>query len=212
MPAGHSDVGVVGILLAAGRGKRFDPSGLQNKLLQPLPGGEPVVVASALHMLAVFGYVAAVVRPGDDAVAAALRALGCDVIVCADADSGMAASLVAAIAHTRLATGWLVALGDMPHVNPATISLLKSSIEQGADIAAPVYEGRRGNPVAFGTLHLPLLLALHGDQGARSILKQHPVHEITVADSGVVQDIDTRADLLSASGNERGTHEKNDQK
>ncbi|HEV7816123.1 MAG TPA: nucleotidyltransferase family protein, partial [Janthinobacterium sp.] len=37
----------VGILLAAGRGRRFDPSGLQNKLLQPLAQGEPVVAASA---------------------------------------------------------------------------------------------------------------------------------------------------------------------
>jgi molybdenum cofactor cytidylyltransferase len=37
----------VGILLAAGRGRRFDPAGLRNKLLQPLADGEPVVVASA---------------------------------------------------------------------------------------------------------------------------------------------------------------------
>ncbi|MEG1113919.1 MAG: nucleotidyltransferase family protein, partial [Janthinobacterium sp.] len=29
----------VGILLAAGRGRRFDPSGVQNKLLQPLAEG-----------------------------------------------------------------------------------------------------------------------------------------------------------------------------
>lgn len=32
-----------GILLAAGLGTRFDPSGLQNKLLATLPGGTPVV-------------------------------------------------------------------------------------------------------------------------------------------------------------------------
>ena len=187
---------IVGILLAAGRGRRFDPSGLQNKLLQALPDdGRPVVVASATHLLAVCQRVVAVVRPGDDGVAAALAALGCDIIVCAGADSGMAASLVAALRHTSLADGWLVALGDMPRVSPATISLLKTAIEQGAPIAAPVYDGRRGNPVAFGRQHLPLLLALQGDHGARSILKQHPVHEIAVADSGVVSDIDTPADL-----------------
>ena len=186
---------IAGILLAAGRGQRFDPSGVDNKLLQPLAGQVPVVVASARHLLAVFPTVVAVVRPGDMRVADALTALGCDVIVCADADTGMAASLVRAIRHTSEASGWLVALGDMPHVSPDTISQLKAAVEQGAQIAAPVYDGRRGNPVAFGRQHVALLLALQGDQGARSILKQHPVHEITVADSGVVQDIDTRADL-----------------
>ena len=86
----------VGILLAAGRGRRFDPTGSRNKLLEPLPsfGGEPVVAASARALLAVLPKVIAVVAPGDDAVAQLLRALGCDVTVCADADQGMAHSLV----------------------------------------------------------------------------------------------------------------------
>lgn len=53
----------VGILLAAGRGRRFDPSGERNKLLQALPGGEPVVVASAHALLAVLPRVIAVVPP-----------------------------------------------------------------------------------------------------------------------------------------------------
>ena len=38
---------LTGILLAAGRGRRFDPEGARNKLLQRLPGGELVVAASA---------------------------------------------------------------------------------------------------------------------------------------------------------------------
>lgn len=50
----------VGILLAAGRGRRFDPSGTRNKLLQPLPNGEPVAVASARALLAVLPKVIAV--------------------------------------------------------------------------------------------------------------------------------------------------------
>src|SRR5471032_1940216 len=99
---------LVGILLAAGRGKRFDPSGVQNKLLQPLADGkggnggdDAVVVASAKNMLAALPRVLAIVRPGDDKVAALLGAAGCEVRVCADADTGMAASLTTAIEHTR---------------------------------------------------------------------------------------------------------------
>jgi molybdenum cofactor cytidylyltransferase len=188
-------VTTVGILLAAGRGRRFDPSGVQNKLLQALPGGEGVVAASARHMLAVLSRVVAVVRLGDDRVAATLRDLGCEVEVAEDADSGMGASLLHAIRCTRDAGSWLIALGDMPHVQSSTIAALAAALAAGVDIAAPTFQGRRGNPVGFGRIHLPLLLALQGDQGARNILRAHPVHDIEVADAGVLQDVDTLQDL-----------------
>lgn len=191
-------VRLTGVLLAAGRGRRFDPSGRRSKLLQPLPGGGTVAEASARHLLAVLPRVVAVVRPGDDALAAALGALGCEVRVCPDADLGMAASLVHAIDYARGAEGWLIALADMPFVQPATIASLAAAAQNaanGAGIAAPVYQGRRGNPVAFGRAYLPLLLALEGDQGARAILRAHPACEVTVDDSGVLRDIDTPDDL-----------------
>jgi molybdenum cofactor cytidylyltransferase len=187
----------VGILLAAGRGRRFDPEGLRNKLLQPLAGGEPVVVASAHNLLSVLSRVIAVVPPQDGGVAAALRALGCEVVLCEEADSGMAASLVTAITHSLpQADAWLVALGDMPFVAPATLRALLAAVEEGADIAAPVYEGRRGNPVAFGARYLPALLALEGEHGARALLKAAPVVEVAVDDPGILRDIDTPGDLL----------------
>jgi molybdenum cofactor cytidylyltransferase len=189
---------LTGILLAAGRGRRFDPSGVQNKLLQTLrgdDGGALVVAASARNMLAALPLVLAVVREGDDKVAALLGSLGCEVRVCVDADLGMAESLLTAIEHTRGAEGWLIGLGDMPHVQPDTMRALAATIESGAHIAAPVFEGRRGNPVAFSSYHLPLLLALEGDQGARAILKSHAVSEVVVDDAGVLRDIDTPGDL-----------------
>jgi molybdenum cofactor cytidylyltransferase len=189
----------VGILLAAGRGRRFDPAGLRNKLLQPLAGDEPVVVASARKLLAAVPRVVAVVPPEDGGVGARLAALGCDVTVCPDADSGMAASLTHAIRHS-LATAqqpqaWLVALGDMPYVEISTLRSLADALAAGAGIAAPVTDGRRGNPVGFGAVHLDALLALHGDEGARRLLRTLPVTEIPVADPGIFRDIDTPGDL-----------------
>ncbi|MYM70316.1 NTP transferase domain-containing protein [Pseudoduganella sp. FT55W] len=186
---------LTGILLAAGRGRRFDPSGVQNKLLQQMADGEIVVAASARNMLAALPRVLAVVREGDDTVAALLGSLGCEVRVCATADLGMAESLITAIEYTKGAEGWLIGLGDMPHVQPDTMRALAATIERGAHIAAPVFEGRRGNPVAFSSYHLPLLLALEGDQGGRAILKSHAVSEVVVDDEGVVRDIDTKQDL-----------------
>lgn len=186
---------IVGILLAAGRGRRFDPSGGRNKLLQCLPGGATVVAASAKAMLAALPKVVAVVGPQGGDVAAQLRDLGCDVTVCARADEGMGASLAHAIGQAVQADGWLIALGDMPHVQPSTIAALANAVEEGSGIAVPVMQGRRGNPVAFGRQHLAGLLATGGDQGARNIVKAGPVREVEVDDPGIFQDIDTAADL-----------------
>jgi len=193
----------VGILLAAGRGRRFDPSGAANKLLQPLADGDPVVVASARKLLSQLDRVVAVVAPAvgtnDDGVAAALRALGCEVTVCADADSGMAASLVHAVHYAAQAPGWLIALGDMPFVQVETIAVLRDAVAGGAGIAVPVCGGRRGNPAAFGAAYLPALLALEGDQGARAIIRDGVVTEVAVDDTGIFSDIDTRSDLSKTS-------------
>lgn len=186
---------LTGILLAAGRGRRFDPGGARNKLLQRLPDGDLVVVASARTLLSVFPRVVAVVPPLDGGVADALRALGCDVIVCADADRGMGLSLAHALGHTQHAPGWLVALGDMPFVAAATLHVLAGAIQDGAGIAAPLFGGRRGNPVAFGAMHRAALLALDGDEGARRLLASHPVTTIAVPDPGILRDIDTQNDL-----------------
>jgi molybdenum cofactor cytidylyltransferase len=186
---------LAGILLAAGRGRRFDPTGGRNKLLQPLPGGEPVVAASARHLLSAVSRVIAVVPPDDGGVAALLRALGCEVTLCEQADSGMGASLVQAVRHSLPADGWLVALGDMPYVQEATLAALRDAVRGGAGIAVPVHGGRRGNPVAFGAAHRDALLALGGDQGARRLLQTHPVLGVAVDDPGILRDIDTPADL-----------------
>lgn len=186
---------LTGILLAAGRGCRFDPGGSRNKLLQPLSGGDPVAVASARRLLACVPRVVAVVPPEDGGVGDILRELGCEVTVCPDADTGMGASLAHAIRHSLPAEGWLVALGDMPFVAASTLDALVEAVQAGAGIAAPVVGGRRGNPVAFGPVHRDALLAIEGDQGARQLLQTYPVQDIPVADPGILQDIDTPADL-----------------
>jgi molybdenum cofactor cytidylyltransferase len=186
----------VGILLAAGRGSRFDPTGAHNKLLARLPDGGLVVAASARNLLAVLPRVIAVVSSQGDEVADVLRSLGCEVTVCADAGQGMATSLVHAVRYSLpAARSWIVALGDMPFVQAATIRALCDALAAGAAIAAPVSGGRRGNPVGFSEQYLPDLLALEGDQGARAILMAHPVTQVSVDDPGIFDDIDRPLDL-----------------
>ena len=191
--------GFVGILLAAGSGLRFDPSGAADKLCQSLPDGRSVADAAAVNLLAAVDRVVAVVRPGVPALAAELVRLGCEVAVCDDAADGMASSLVHALSLTRDASGWVIALADMPRVQPSTITALIDAVCAGAHIAAPSYHGLRGNPVAFGPAHLPHMLRLSGDEGARRLLQTYFVTEIMVEDPGVRLDIDTVADLRRLS-------------
>ena len=187
---------IVGVLLAAGSGRRFDASGARNKLLAPLADGRQVVVASAKNLITALPQVVAVVRDGDEQVAALLRALGCQVVPCPDASMGMAASLAHGLRYSPAgADAWVVALGDMPYVQAATIASLCAAIGEGATIAAPFYDGRRGNPVAFHNTHLNELLALQGDHGARHLLDEHRVTKVQVDDPGIFSDIDTTADL-----------------
>ena len=182
-----------GILLAAGAARRFGG----DKLLAVLPAGEAIGVA-ALHALrAVLPTVIAVVRPGDDALAALFAGHGARVVHCERADEGMGASLACGVDASADASGWVVALADMPWIATATIRAVADAIASGASLAAPVYRGERGHPVGFAASHRAALSALEGDEGARAILAHAgaALVRIHVDDAGVLRDVDAPGDL-----------------
>ena len=196
MDAAHA--GLVGILLAAGRGRRYDASGRVNKLLTPAArgphAGEALAVAAARTLRNAVPRVVAVVRPADDAaardLAERLAQAGCEVVINDDADSGMGSSLACGVRAAPDASGWIIALADMPAVEPETIRAVAEALARGACTAAPYVGDERGHPVGFSaTLRAPLL-ALTGDAGARALLLQHPPERIAVNDSGVLDDVD----------------------
>jgi molybdenum cofactor cytidylyltransferase len=184
-----------GLLLAAGRGSRFDPAGLQNKLLAPLADGTPVARAAARNLLASVPRVVAVVRPGAEALAHVLNDAGCEVIFSNDAERGMGASLAAGVRASADAEGWIVSLADMPWIAPNTIESVARRLDEGASIVIPVYRGQRGHPVGFGAMHGSALAALDGDVGARALLASSDSTKIEVDDAGVLADVDTPSDL-----------------
>jgi molybdenum cofactor cytidylyltransferase len=184
-----------GILLAGGRGTRFDPSGQQSKLLAPLADGTPVARAAARRLLLSVPRVVAIVRPNSDALAQLLSDTGCDVIVSKDAERGMGASLAAGVRASANAQGWIVALADMPWVAPQTIETVARRLDRGTSIVVPVYQGRRGHPVGFGAAHRLALEALDGDVGAKALLASPELTAIEVEDAGVLADVDTPGDL-----------------
>jgi molybdenum cofactor cytidylyltransferase len=193
---------IVGVLLAAGRATRFGGA----KLLAPLPGGgDPVGVRSCRNLLVALPGSVAVVRPGDGDLAAALRREGARVVECPDAALGMGRSLAFGVAAAQDADGWIVALGDMPWVQPATARAVAVALAAGAELAAPWYRGQRGHPVGFGRACLPALLALDGDEGAKRVVATWagPVQRIDVDDPGCLTDVD-RPDDIDAAGRGRG--------
>jgi molybdenum cofactor cytidylyltransferase len=201
------DGGTVAILLAAGRGSRFDASGARNKLLAPLGNATPLAVQAARNLLACRPPLVAVVAvvaepdlPGNE-LASALAAAGCVVTHCPTAHEGMAASLIHGIHYAEqqyAPQGFLLALADMPGIAPTTIGALVQAGNPEHSICAPYWQGQRGHPVWFARSHLPALCALTGDMGARALLQAHPHTRVEVEDSGILQDVDTEQDWLSA--------------
>jgi molybdenum cofactor cytidylyltransferase len=119
------------------------------------------------------------------------------VIVCINADEGMGASLASAVRASGDVAGWVIALADMPYIRPETIVKIAASLAAGAAIAAPAYRGERGHPVGLSARFRAQHETLHGDEGARSVLKENAglIKLIEVDDPGVCRDIDTPDDL-----------------
>ncbi len=190
---------ITAVLLAAGTGRRFDASGRRLKLLEPAPSGPfsgaPIAVAAWRNLRAAMDDVLVVVRPVTSPLQQQLHqqlaAAGARLVICADAELGMGASLACGVRASMDAAGWVIALADMPALAPATIAAVRDALLRGHDACAPVFEGQRGHPVGFGSSCRAALLALTGDAGARSVLIEHPPLLIDITDPGCVLDIDT---------------------
>ena len=182
-----------GLLLCGGKSSRFG----SDKLCVTIDSS-PLVAHSARHLLEGIGNALAVVPPGAAALRQALESAGCEILESPNTARGLGASLAAGIEATPDADGWIVALGDMPFIEPETIAAVLRKLEEGALLAAPVLPaGQRGHPVGFGRALRDELVALDRDEGARSVIAAHRADLVLVRvdDPGIVKDIDTPADL-----------------
>ena len=193
-----TELKITGILLAAGTGSRFGGG----KLLHLLSDGTPIGVASLRNLQKALPDVIAVVRSGDDPLRDLLEREGVAVHLCEDANLGMARSFICGIEASRDAEGWIIALGDMPFLEPQTIAAVIAKVAQTGRIAIAAYRGERGHPVGFGRRYRDELLQLQGDEGARSVIGRHllDLDVIECDDRGILRDIDTLADLAKQAG------------
>ncbi len=116
---------------------------------------------------------------------------------CADARSGMGASLKAGLAASMQADAWVVGLADMPYIADATIAKVCAALRAGSSIVRPFYQGQRGHPVGIAASLRDELLALPDNAGAAKLIQRHPdmVLRLDVDDPGSVADIDYPSDM-----------------
>ncbi len=179
------------IVLAAGFSTRFGSS----KLLAPLRGGKTVFQQTVERIAETFPERFVVTRPE---MVGELQRQTPDTTIRSfeHAGSGMGATLAFAAAEAGDWSGCLVCLGDMPFIKPSTYRAIADQLT-ATSILIPSYDGQTGNPVAFASSYFSELARLDGDSGGRSLILQHPqaVHRLPVDDPGILQDIDTRAEL-----------------
>src|SRR6185312_4959801 len=141
--------GVAALVLAAGKSTRMAGP---NKLVSEL-GGKPLVRIAAEAALASQARPVIVVTGHQrERVEAALEGLPVRFVHNLDFANGLSTSLKAGIAALPDdIAGAVVCLGDMPQVSGALIDRLAQALdpENGALIAVPTFEGKRGNPVLW---------------------------------------------------------------
>ncbi|MBZ6077449.1 nucleotidyltransferase family protein [Microvirga puerhi] len=188
---------VAAVLLAAGRGTRF---GDEPKLLARIEGkalvrhvAEAAVLSTADPVIVVTGHRA-------EEVETALHGLPVQIVENALFAEGLSTSLKAGFAALpRAARAAIVLLGDMPFVKADLIDALTAAWRERGEPAAliPTWNGQRGNPVVISRNLEGMIMKLSGDVGAGLILRgRSDVLEWPTDDFAVVQDIDTREELL----------------
>lgn len=201
-PTWHAAGDAVGVLLAAGAGRRMGGP----KALVIGEGGDPWL-ARGVRALREGGCERIVVVLGaapeaESLIPSELRSC----VTVANADDwarGQSASLRAGIRavqalHAEPGLSALVSLVDLPGMRVAAVQRI---LADACDPARPrpasalvqaSYDGRPGHPVFIGAAHLsPLLDHLHGDIGARNYLREHEARMVDCTDLGGGDDVDT---------------------
>ncbi len=162
-------VSIPGVLLAAGRSKRFG----RQKLLE-LWQGEPLIRRAACAFLS--GGLAPVIAviSEDPGLDAALAGLSIHRVVNPQPELGISQSIKLGIeALPSDARAAAVGASDQPLITAEVVERLCRSFRSGA-IVVPRYGQVRGNPRVYDRRFFPELVELTGDMGGQPIAARHP--------------------------------------
>lgn len=193
------DQGVYALVLAAGQGSRYRAHAGDNKLLAPCFSdvASPPVLAATLNALGgVAERTIVVVNAHNHALrdwlASHATVLQAEVLLVQT--NGLGHSLAQAVERFPARRGWLVALGDMPYVEKATLSKIAGAISE-TNLVLPTFAGRPGHPRGIGLAYREALLKLDGDVGAHALFANaEHVLKLALDDPGILRDVDTPED------------------
>lgn len=189
---------VVAVVLAAGRGERFDGG---TKQLATVAGRPLVAHAVATARAAGVDHVVVVVGHDGDAVAAAVRIEDPDAQIVTNPDhaEGQSTSFVAgirAVARDERVRLAVMLLADQPGVEAQTVRAVAAAVRGGAPAARARYADAPGHPIAFARELFDRLTEVQGDTGARDLLDDLDVAHVLAAGT-VPVDVDTTEDLAA---------------
>jgi CTP:molybdopterin cytidylyltransferase MocA len=189
---------VVGVVLAAGAGRRFGGA----KALAAVDGER--LVDRAVRVLREGGCSDVLVVAG----AVPLRDVDAEVVTNVDWPTGMASSLrvgLRAAAQRGTWTAAVLLLVDTPWIGGEAVRRLIGA--GGVTAAQATYDGVPAHPVLLARrVWVEVAAAASGDQGARVWLRGHPGDVVLVecGDTGHPRDVDVPADLEPGDGAGRG--------
>ena len=176
------------VVLAAGASARLG----RPKQLVAWRGETLVHRAARLALASEVGAVRLVTGHQAEAVAGAVADLPVTCLHNPRAAEGLASSLHRGL--EGLDTAVLLLTCDQPLLTAEHLRALVDTWRRtGAAAVASFYDGVPGVPALFSAPLLPELRALQGDQGARAVLRRHPVECVPLPGGGV--DVDTEEDV-----------------
>ncbi|MBL4874651.1 MAG: nucleotidyltransferase family protein [Rhodobacteraceae bacterium] len=182
------------LLLAAGGSRRMRG---RDKLLEIVDGQPLLRRAASAALQASVDRVHVVMQPDNTDRDATLEGLDVHRIASPEWQEGMAASIRAGMAGlSQDCDAVIIALADMPEITAAHLDRLTAAYDatEAREICrALASDGTPGLPVLFGRRFFETLASLHGDHGARDVVKDASefLVDVPTEGQGAVIDLDT---------------------
>ena len=188
-----------GIILAAGTSSRF---GKPKQLLE-IDGRTLLARTVATTLASQLERVVLVVGHESDRIIAALGEGLNDPRIAVTVNDryreGMSGSLQHGLLQIRATfPSIMVILADHPFLDDAAIDLLLVKFRNSdKDICVPCFRGRQGVPVIFSSRFYGDIMNIHGDMGARNIIRENPqcILRVEIESDDSFFDIDIEEDL-----------------
>ncbi len=184
---------VTGIVMASGRSTRMG----RYKLLLKYKG--KYLIEYVLDAVNKSNLEDKIVVTGNETIAELAQTRDLKVVKNSQAYMGQSQSIKLGLKAASKISGYAFITGDQPFLNESLINKLVEEFEKNQDkFIVPIYKGRRGNPVIFPWKYRNELLALNGDLGGKTILKNHEynIFFVEVDEEYFLWDIDTEKDYI----------------